>query len=418
VAVAVAVADSKAQRSRLVANVDLPYATLARELEKKISPRLADVHNRGIGMAGHLNYTVDRGPFAVMVSGDDLLVATDVHAHAEACSGNNCYASCAPEGRATVSVSLRLTPDYRFAPSRVAFAFSRGCEVRALGGVVRIDVTPTIAQEIDPQLRRVEHEIDADMPPLRPQAERIWAELGKTRPLPLGACLVTHPTGIVEGPLSGTANAVHLRFGLVAMPEVYQRCGDVSSAATVPSPLPPLAQDPSLAPEEELLLGLVTPVATTLAALGGAAPFDAGGPRAAIGRATATADGALVRADLTLHGDVCGDLAINTALAWTDDASALELATPSILPGDRERAVSAALDPNAVERGLATETFAPPLRPDALKELVPAVAAGLGDPTTSVTARVTDVKPGPVALRGNDVVASVRLRGSVDIVPK
>ncbi|MCP6726316.1 DUF4403 family protein, partial [Klebsiella pneumoniae] len=79
----------------------------------------------------------------------------------------------------------RLLPEYRFAPSHVTFAFTKGCEVRALGGALKLDVTPMLKDAMAPSLHRVEQEIDGKLPPLRPQAERLWAELGKTRSLPL-----------------------------------------------------------------------------------------------------------------------------------------------------------------------------------------------------------------------------------------
>lgn len=207
---------SPSRSSRLVAHVELRLASLAKELEAKVPARLAEERNKGIGIGGHLNYVVDRGPFSVAVEGDSLVVRTDVRSRAEACRGNSCYASCEPQGRATATVPLRLTPDYRFAPSRVSFAFTRGCEVRALGGMLKIDVTPTIQAQLAPSLRRVEQEIDGKLPPLRPQAERLWSELGKQRSLPLGGCVVTNPRGIVEGPVSGSA-AKHVATSACAL---------------------------------------------------------------------------------------------------------------------------------------------------------------------------------------------------------
>src|SRR5262249_48666154 len=96
--------------SRIVAHVELKLATLAKELESKVPERLAEERNKGIGIAGHLNYSVDRGPFRVAVEGDSLVVRTDVRARAEACRGRSCYASCEPEGQAKATVPLRLTP--------------------------------------------------------------------------------------------------------------------------------------------------------------------------------------------------------------------------------------------------------------------------------------------------------------------
>jgi hypothetical protein len=398
--------------SRLVAHIELKLAALAKELEGKVPPRLAEERNKGIGVAGHLNYTVDRGPFSVAVEGDSLLIRTDVRGRAEACRGRSCYASCEPQGRATATVPLRLTPDYRFAPSRVTFAFTRGCEVRALGGMLKVDVTPTIQSELAPSLRRVEQEIDGKLPPLRPQAERLWTELGKVRSLPLGGCVVTNPRGIVEGPVSaGSGTSLRVRFGLIAYPEIRSRCGEAPSAL----PLPPLGHDPALPPEDDLVLALVSPLATTASGLEGAEPFDAGGARARIARAAAVPAGAMAQIDLGLRGDACGDLGIRSPLGWTDDGRSLKLAALTFTSGERERIAGAALQPDTFARSLSAVRFPPPIPPETLKELVPTIAASMSDPSVDVSAKVQGVKPLDVALRGDDVAATVLVRGSVEL---
>jgi len=400
--------------SRLVTHVELQLASLAKELEAKVPARLAEERNRGIGVGGHLRYVVDRGPFSVAVEGDSLVVRTDVRSRAEACRGSSCYASCEPQGTATATVPLRLTPDYRFAPSRVSFAFTRGCVIRALGGMLKIDVTPTIEGELAPSLRRVEQEIDGKLPQLRPQAERLWAEIGKTRTLPLGRCIVTNPRGIVQGPVSGTASALRVRFGLVAYPELRARCGDAGAAR----PLPPLAQDPKLPAEDDLVLALVAPLTTAAAGLETADPFDAGGARARIARAVAVPAGALAQLDLGLRGEACGDLGVRALFGWTDDGRSLRLASPTFPTGERERAASASLAPDVFVRSLSEVRIPPPLAPESLKELVPAIASSMSDPSVDVSAKVSGVKPLDVVLRGEDLAASVLVRGSVELKPR
>ncbi|HVH45717.1 MAG TPA: DUF4403 family protein [Labilithrix sp.] len=397
--------------SRLVAHVELKLASLTTELEGRVSPRLADERNRSIGMAGHLNYTVDRGPFSLAVEGDSLVIRTNVQGRARACRGNSCYASCEPQGRVTATVPLRLTPDYRFAPSRVAFAFTRGCEVRALGGLLKIDVTPTIQAQLAPSLRRVEQEIDGKLPPMRAQAERLWAEVGKSRALPLGGCVVTNPQGLVEGPVSASeGGGLRVRFGLVAYPELRSRCGE----APATRPLPPLSQDPSLPPEDDLVLALVSPLATAASGLEGAESFDAGGARVRIARAAAVPAGMLAQIDLGLRGEACGDLGVRSALGWSEDGRSLCLTAPVFTNGERERA-ERSLAPDTFVRSLAAVRFAPPVAPDTLKDLVPTIASSMSDPSVEVSASVTGVKPLDVALRGEDLAASVLVRGRVDL---
>jgi hypothetical protein len=388
---------------------------LAKELEGKIGPRLAEERNKAIGVAGRLNYTVDRGPFNVAVEGDSLVVRTDIKGRAEACRGRSCYASCEPQGRATAIVPLRLTPEYRFAPSRVTFAFTRGCEVRALGGMVKVDVTPVIQNELAPSLRRVEQEIDGKMPPLRPQAERLWTEVGKSRSLPLGGCVVTNPRGIVQGPVSGSTESLRVRFGLIAYPEIRSRCGEPANAADGARQLPPLGQDPRLPPEDDLVLALVSPLATAVSGLEGTDAFDAGGARARIARATAVPAGPLAQLDLGLRGEACGDLGVRSAFGWADDGRSLRLAAPVLANGERERAAGVSLVPDTLVSSLGQVRFAPPVAPDTLKELVPTIAASMSDPSVDVRAKVDGVKPLDVTLRGEDLAASVLVRGSVEL---
>jgi len=389
----------------------MKLAPIAKELEQKVATRLAEERNKSIGIAGHLRYTVDRGPFSVAVEGDSLVVRTDVRGRAEACRGSSCYASCEPQGRATATVPLRLTPEYRFQPSRVAFTFTRGCEVRALGGMVKIDVTPTIQAELAPALRRVEQEIDGKLPVLRPQAEKLWAEIGKSRDLPLGGCVVTNARGIVEGPVSGSAASLRVRFGIALYPEIRARCGE----ATAARPLPALTHDPSLPAEDELVLAMVSPLAMVAAGLDASDPFDAGGARARIARVSAVPVGPLAQLDLGLRGEACGDLGVRAKLGWTDDGRALRLAEPAFSSGERERAATAALAPDVFVRSLAQVRIPPPVAPETLQELLPALASSMSDRSVAVSAKVTSVKPLDVVLRGEDLAASVLVRGSVEL---
>jgi len=284
---------------------------LAKELEGKVPPRIAEERGKDISMAGSLNYTADRGPLSVAIEGEMLVVRTDVRIHAEACTKGRCYAGCDPVARTTASVPLRLTSEYRFAPSRVTAQFTQPCKVRALGGFVQVDLTPTIQGQMAPALRRVEQDIDGKLPPIRPQAERMWRELDKPRELPLGACLVTNPRGISQGPPSGTPDSLKARFGIVAYPEVYTKCG----AAPPPRPLPPLGQEPQMPPEDDLMLAIVSPLASMGGAFESASPFDAGGGRVRAVHAVVASSGSSAQVDFNLRGDACGDVAIRPANA-------------------------------------------------------------------------------------------------------
>jgi hypothetical protein len=162
------------------------------------------------------------------------------------------------------------------------------------------------------------------------------------------------------------------------------------------------------------VLALVSPLATTASALEGTDPFDAGGARARIARATAAPAGSLAQIDLGLRGEACGDAAVRSPLAWSEDGRTLRLASPALANGERAR-LEAALAPDVFMRSLGAVRFAPSVAPETLKDLVPSIAAAMSDPGVDVSAKVSAVKPFDVALRGEDLAASVLVRGSVEL---
>ena len=360
--------------SRVVAHVTLPLAQIARELEARIPKRLAEERDRDIGVAGRLQITVDRGALAVTAQGESLVVRAPLRARAEACAKGRCYASCEPEAVATVTVPLRLTPGFAFAPSHAEIAMTRSCQVKALGGLLRVDVTPMVEKAARAELRRVEQEVDARLPKLRPQAERIWKELDRPMTLPAG-CVEAHPEGLVQGPSTAASDAVRLRFALAARPEIRARCAPPSAP---PRPLPPLAFDAALPAEAEVAVALVSALSTTT----------------------------LVR------GVACGDGAkatVTPPLAWTEDGKGVRATGFTLSEGA----------PTELASRLVREVvLLPLLPPEGLREAIPALAGALGDPTVDVRAQVAAVRPTSAFPRGEDLVASVRLRGAVEIRPR
>lgn len=401
--------------SRLVVHADLRLAALQKELETKVGRRLAEEKGQDIGVAGSLDYTADRGPFSVAIEGEALVVKTDITAHAQACAKGRCYASCDPVAVAKASIPLALLPDYRFAPSRVTVQFTKPCTIKVLGGFMRVDVTPTIQAQLGPSIKRVEREIDGKLPPIKPQAERLWSELSRTRPLPLGGCVVVDPRGLVQGPVSGAPDGVRLRFGLLAAPEIRTRCPE--GTASAPRPLPPLVQDRALPPEEELTLGLVTSLANVGTSIEGADPLDAGPGRARIAKATPSAAGRGLDVDLGLRGEVCGDLGVRAGVAWAKDRKTLTLDGAQILPAEALRA--SGLDPKVLAASLASNVHvAPPLPIENLATVIPDLAASMSDATLDVSATAAPAIPADAAVRGDDLVAWVKLRGAVTLKQK
>ncbi len=406
--------------SHIVTNVELKLARLQSELEAKIDRRLAAKTGVSAGVAGAVDYTVDRGPLALSVEREALLVQSEVRAHAQVCARGRCYASCDPTALVQVRVPLQLSPTYRFAPSRVTANFTRGCKIRALGGFLTIDITPTLEAQLAPELERVARQIDGKLPDLRPQAERAWSELGKKRSLPLGGCVLVQPSGIVQGPVQGSRDAILLRFALLARPELRSQCahepGEPDEPA--PQPLPPLARDPALPADDDVALGLVMPLSGVASAFRASAP-SAAGQRMTVPIASVASAGAALDAELTLGGDVCGDLALRATPAWNSDGRSLGLVAPELSPSEAERVDASSIDRRALLSALAAAPkVTPPIAVDAIDDVIPILAKAASDDSVDVSARAEPARPLRARARGADLVAWVTLRGSVALKQK
>lgn len=405
--------------STLVVHAEVPLAGVTQALEAKVPRRVAEERDRDIGVAGRLEYTVDRGPFAVHVDKDTLVVEAPLLGRAQACAKGRCYAGCAPEARVTAKVPLRLGADYKFHASEVRLAVTKGCKVRTLGGFLTIDVTPTLESALAAQSRTIQASIDRELPDLRPEAARLWTELGKTRDLPLGMCVALAPEQIAQGPASGTAELARLRFGLLAHPEVRVRCagGSPGAAAPLPKPLPPLRDDPALPAVGDMHLAIVLPEDAAARALGayGDAIELGGGRRARIARASGDVTAELVT---ELAGEVCGDArASATGVAWTD-AQSLHLTGVALVPGEAERLTAASLDPSRFVSALERAPIALPLSVSALKSTLPELASGMSDDKVTVSAVVESAQPEVGGLRGGSLVAVALVRGAVTLRAK
>lgn len=391
-------------RSTVRADVEIPFASMKQALEAKIGRRVAEERDHDMGVAGRLEYTVDRGPFAVSVQGDALAVEAPLDAHARLCAKGQCYAGCDPQLRATARVPMRLGADYKFRPSSVRIEVVRGCELRALGGFLRVDVTPVLQGRIAPEQKRIEQQIDRELPDLRPEAERLWSELGKPRALPLGGCVVVQPEGIVQGPPAGVPDAARLRLGILARPELRLRCGEVAPST---QPLPPLSDDPSLAPDGDVHLAVV--LAPEAAAVAGE-NVDLGSAKARIARAS----GSAAMLSLALEGEVCGDAAVRAGGAtWDPSGRAIHLAAASPLAGEAER--FAPLDPAGVARAVERTPIAVPFAAEEAKTLLPELARSFSDPRVTIAVAIRDAHAETAGLRGAEPVAVVLLRGVVTL---
>lgn len=406
-----AAAPPTAPPSTLVVHAEVPLASVRQNLESKIGRRVAEERDHDIGAAGRLEYTVDRGPFAASVQGDALVIETPLTGHARACAKGRCYAGCDPQMKAVARVPLRLSADYKFRPSSARIDVVRGCEVRALGGLVTVDATPALRGRLAQEAKRIEQSIDRELPDLRPQADRLWAELSKVRPLPLGACVVVQPEGIVQGAPGGAGDLARLRFGLVARPEIRARCGEPTRGA----PLPPLRDEQGLPEAGDVDLAVVlAPEAPAIALEGELRELALGPRRARARRVTGTAPAI----GFELGGDVCGEIALGAAsAAWVDDAR-VHLGGVAALPGEAERAAAAGLDLAAVASKVEGVAIPVGIGPTEVRTLGPDLARGLSDDRVTVGATVSAATRGPAYVRGGEVVAVVRARGALTVRPK
>lgn len=396
--------------SQVIVHVDAPLGELQQTLERRIATRLSEARF-GIGPAGTLTYRAERGPLSWSVSSNALVIEAPVHARAEACRGGSCYASCEPEAIARAEVPLLLRPDYRFARSSVSVRFTRGCKVRTLGGLLTVDLTPTIQARLEPELARLGSDIDRQLPDLRRDVERGWRELSTPRPLPLLGCLVIAPHGIVQGPLSASAQTLHARFALLATPELRRDC----PGAPRPEPLPALTTDPALPQEAPVTLGLVTPLSSLERAFSG--PVSNRGLRVA--RAGLTARGSAIDAELTLAGGVCGSLALEAEPEFSGQGEHIELVRPQLAEAEARRLRDRELDPPSfVNELVQLPRLTPLLSVTAVRDAAPRLAAALSQSTVAISAQVSASRAAGAAARGEELVAWIEMRGAVRLTPQ
>lgn len=397
--------------SRLVVHGEAPLATLGDRLEQRIPRRLAEGSVR-IGPAGSVEYSAERGVLSLSVAHNNLVVEMPVRARGQACRGSNCYASCAPEATVRAQVSLLLKPDYGFDPARVSLEFTRGCKVRALGGLLTIDVTPTLEAALEPELAQVKAKIDQQLTNLRSDTERLWQELVKVRELPLLGCLVLQPQGIVQGPFDDSKERVHARFALLARPELRQTCNDPPPAPA----LPPLARDLSLGDQGKLLLGMVMPLEGLERSWGSAPPAQLNGRELRVSRAKLSSLGSEVGAELELSGEVCGSVSLRSSVDWAADGAAVTLNEPRWLAGEAERLQSRELEPRAFLLALTKMPRAAPLlTPTAVQNAVPGLVSTLSTKSIDFSAHISSARGAAAVVRGAELVPYLEVQGSLRV---
>ena len=409
-----------ARESQLVVHGEVPLSKLALELEQRVQKRLAE-GRFSIGPGGTVSYSVERGALSLSVTSTSLVIETPVSARAEACRGRGCYASCEPQAVVRASVPLLLRPDYRFEPSAISLKLTNGCKVHALGGLLTIDVTPMLEAELTPELAKVARQIDRQLPDVRADVERAWAELAMPRPLPLSGCLVLQPRAIVQGALTPSTTTLRANFAVLATPELRSRCGDDDDHhhESPPKSLPALARDLSLPEDGVVLLGMVTPLASFEPSFLAAAPVHISQRNLQITGARVAARASDVDVTFELAGDVCGSTIVHAVPDFSGDGQRIELKRASLSPSERERWRASGIGTPALATALAISSHVTPLLSvSAFRDSAPTLAQALSRPSLQVSARVSSAHAAGAAARDDNLVAWLEARGSVTLQQK
>jgi hypothetical protein len=394
-----------------VVHVESPLASLRELLEQRIQPGLAQ-GRFGIGPAGGVSYRAERGDLSLSVRGNQLVVETPVHARAEACRGTSCYASCEPEGVATALVPLLLRPDYGFDRAKVSLRFTRGCKVKALGGFLTVDVTPTLSSQLEPELAGVARRIDEQLHGLRESAAQLWDQLARPRELPFGGCLVLQPQRLIQGPLDDSSTSLRARFAVLARPELRTTCGELSP----PPPLPALDHDAGMPDQDRIMLGLVTPLDGLQAAFLRSEEISIEHRRMQVKESRVEPLGSDVIVELSLVGDLCGDVAFAATPSFAKDGASVGLSRPRWLPGERERVAALGIELEPLLRSLAAAPrLTPLLSATALESNAPALAQMLSTPNLDVSAKISRAQGARAMARDHQLLSWIAMLGRLDM---
>ncbi|RLB45663.1 MAG: hypothetical protein DRI90_28195 [Deltaproteobacteria bacterium] len=298
--------------SQVTVEAGITLKRLERELSQRV-PTTLDKGSRGIGSAGRLGYVVKRGPLAVALEGERLVVTTPVTVNAQVCKpiGPFCptYGSCSPKLGTQVSVPLVVGRDYRLGESEVQIQIERSCSIAGF------DATPQIRRATGRQATKLKRQIDAIVNQPPPESEALWRALHSPMPLPGGACLRAEPSTVSQSRPRLDAGVLSTRIAIAGTLTYEHPCETAPGPPATAQPLP----EPQVVDELPDGIELHIPIrsswvdvsAELTGSLNDGAASTSGAPAGGLTITGASAQGALSGQQpvvaLTLQIDRCGE---------------------------------------------------------------------------------------------------------------
>lgn len=304
--------------SRVLVEVRVDTESMLAALEKSVPKRVADKKGVPMGDAGKLDFSVDRGPFEVGLSGDELGIAVDLEGTAKLCKpvgGLVCvpYASCNPAARGRAHVALVLGSDFRVPGSRVEIPITRRCTLTAL----ELDVTKDLEAEATTRAQQIKDGIDAALPVVEPLVKDTWQALATSVSLGKNTCARVAPTGLVQTGPRLQAGAIRIGVGVVGEVRVESPCKPAAPAPALPRPVLERDAKPGLSLRFPALVSWEE-ASRAVAQRTIGERLTVNGAEAKVTDARVVPDGPGLRVLLTVVGAACGEVVLRGASLGVD----------------------------------------------------------------------------------------------------
>jgi hypothetical protein len=187
----------KLPKSRIWVTGKVPTSAISAKIAEEIPATLAQEKDRDVGAPGRATYRVTRGTPTLHQNGSDLQVRVPISADISVCKplGPTClkYGSCQPRLAAEFNVSTELGKDYELASPVGSIAATKRC-------VIGIDVTRQIEAQAKKEVAKVQHQIAAQWPQLKPDARKAWKELAHPIAISDDTCVNLAPSKLAYQP--------------------------------------------------------------------------------------------------------------------------------------------------------------------------------------------------------------------------